>query len=586
MLKFINKLKANNELVSIDTYVNPILEISEIADRVMKMPDGGKALLFKNNGSKFSLLINAFGSEKRMLMALGVKSFDEIPEKYFDMLKVLTSNKTSRKTRLKLLPELFKTAKFLPKTSRDKGQCQEVIHTNPDLNILPILQCWPYDGGKFITLPLVISKHPETGVRNLGMYRMQIFDKQTCGMHWHLHKGGAAHYDEYKKQNKIMPIAVALGGDPVYTYMATAPLPDGIDEFIAAGILRQKPVKMLKCISQDIEVPADADIVIEGYIDPNEDLQIEGPFGDHTGMYSLADKYPVFHVTCITHKQNAVYPATIVGVPPMEDKYLALATEKLFFHPIKLMHPEILDMHLPYFGVAHNLVIFKIKSRYKGQALKIMHSMLGNGQMMFAKVLVCVDNDFSFEDEKSWLSYVLSRINWQNNLQITRGPADVLDHAAYKFAYGGKLLIDASEPSKSENNDFKIEFISIESELDFEALISKFKAESSNKSLIVFLPEETKNLSPELKAWYVLGSIDPHYDCKIIDNCLFINSLVKTKQKDNFNRDWPNVVCMNDETIHAIDKKWSEISNLPFVESPSLAYKDLISGDSAIFKVK
>lgn len=587
MQRFVRELEASGELVTIPASVNPILEISEIADRFMKMPDGGKALLFTNNGTDFPLLINAFGSEKRILQALNIESFDELPAQYIKMLKKLTRPASSLPQRLSSLPALLRSASYLPRIRRRKAICQQVIHNNPDLGMLPVLQCWPNDGGRFITLPVVITRHPVTGVRNVGMYRMQIFDRNTTGMHWHLHKGGAAHYDACRQQNKILPVAVILGGDPVYTYAATAPLPDGIDEFIAAGFMRRKRVKLVKCITQDIEVPEDADIVIEGFIDPTEPMRTEGPFGDHTGVYSLPDSYPVFHVTCITHRRNAIYPATIVGVPPMEDRYLALATEKFFVHPLRLMHEEIIDMHLPWFGVAHNLVFLKLKTRYPGHAFKIMHSMLGNGQMMFAKVLVCVSDDVDFNNEDMWLPEILQRIHWLRDSEISRGPADVLDHAAYTFAYGGKLLIDATMPKsavESNNGGIKMEYLGMGDALSFEQRIDRFMAQFQNHEmkLVVFAETNLSGLTPALRAWYVLNNIDPSADCKIVGNCLFVNATVKSEKTDNFVRDWPNVVCMDEKTIQKMDERWYEITGCNPVTSPSRVVRGLLLGEGAV----
>jgi 4-hydroxy-3-polyprenylbenzoate decarboxylase len=340
---FINTLEKENELIRIKEKVSTNLEITEITDRISKSGNQNKALLFENNGTDFPVLINAYGSTKRMCLALGVNNLDEPGKEIKSIFKNLTSPKNSLFEKLKLLPSLSKFGSWMPKTINGKGKCQKVINLNPDLTILPVLTCWPLDGGPFITLPSVHTKDPETGSRNVGMYRMQVFDKQTTGMHWHMHKTGAKHYRLYKEKGiRKMPVAVSLGGDPVYTYSATAPLPDSVDEYLLAGFLRKKKVELVKCISQDIEVPADAEIVIEGYVDTLEDYILEGPFGDHTGFYSLADFYPKFHVTCITHRKNAVYPTTIVGIPPQEDAWIGKATERIFLAPIQLtMLPEL-----------------------------------------------------------------------------------------------------------------------------------------------------------------------------------------------------------------------------------------------------
>ncbi len=318
--QFIHLLESENELLRITEFVSPELEITEVTDRVSKV--GGKALLFENNGTEFPLLINAFGSEKRMCLALGVEKLDDIGHAIENLLKELSEPKNGFFQKLKLLPTLKQVASWMPKISYGKGECQHVVMEKPDLNLLPVIKCWPFDGGKFITLPVVNTADPVTNMRNVGMYRMQVFSDNLTGMHWHLHKNSARHYNEYKALGKKMPVTVTLGGDPAYTYAATAPMPDNFDEYLLAGFLRKKKVELVKCLTNDIYIPRDVDIVIEGYVDPSEELIFEGPFGDHTGFYSLADYYPKFHVTCITHRKNAVYPATIVGIPPQEDEWL------------------------------------------------------------------------------------------------------------------------------------------------------------------------------------------------------------------------------------------------------------------------
>ena len=315
--------------------------------------------------------------------------------------------------------------------------------SDPDMSKLPVLTCWPADGGPFVTLPAVHTVDPETGAPNVGMYRMQVFEKNLTGMHWHRHKTGANHYEKYKKAGKKMPVAVALGGDPVYTYAATAPMPENVDEYLLAGFLRKKSVKLVKCLTNDLYVPEDADFIIEGFVDPAEDFIWEGPFGDHTGFYSLADWYPRFHVTCITHKKDAVYPATIVGVPPQEDAYIGLATERIFLSPIRMaMVPELKDMTLPVAGVAHNFTVVKIEKNYPGQAVKVMHSLWGAGQMMFNKVLVVVDEEVDIHNHESIFKVFAERFQPDHSLQFSKGPLDVLDHSSSKFAFGSKLGID------------------------------------------------------------------------------------------------------------------------------------------------
>ncbi|MDX1285495.1 MAG: menaquinone biosynthesis decarboxylase, partial [Draconibacterium sp.] len=372
---FIKALEGQGELIRIRDFVNPDLEITEITDRFSKLNEGGKALYFENTGTEFPLLINALGSEKRISLAFRRNSIAELEKEIEKLFKDLMSPKENLWDKLKLLPKLKDVSKWMPKKVKGKGTCQEVIMSDPDLGKLPVLKCWPADGGPFITLPGVHTVDPETGAPNLGMYRMQVFEKNLTGMHWHRHKTGANHFEKYKKMGKKMPVSVALGGDLIYTYAATAPMPENIDEYLLAGFLRKKPVKLVKCLTNDLYIPEDSDFVIEGYVDPEEDFIWEGPFGDHTGFYSLADWYPKFHITCITHRKDAIYPATIVGIPPQEDAYIGLATERIFLSPIRMtMVPELKDMTLPVAGVAHNFTIAQIEKTYPGQAVKVMNS--------------------------------------------------------------------------------------------------------------------------------------------------------------------------------------------------------------------
>ncbi|HET7898852.1 MAG TPA: menaquinone biosynthesis decarboxylase, partial [Flavisolibacter sp.] len=348
-------------------------------------------------------------------------------------------------------------ASWMPKVKSGRGECQEVIWqgSEADITKLPVITCWPKDGGPFVTLPVIHTKDPNTASRNVGMYRMQVFGPQLTGMHWHKHKVSAKHFSEYKKLGKKMPVAVALGGDPAYAYSATAPLPENVDEYMLAGFLRKKKVELVKCITQpDIEVPADADFVIEGYVDPADELIWEGPFGDHTGYYSLPDWYPRFHITCITHKKNAVYPATIVGIPPQEDAWLGKATERIFLAPMKMtMVPEIVDMDMPVEGVFHNLVIAQIKKDYAGQGQKVMNAMWGAGQMMFNKILVLADEGVKIQDYKALAKYVFRNLNPAADICFSQGPMDVLDHSCSKLGFGGKMCFDGTKKFEEETDE-------------------------------------------------------------------------------------------------------------------------------------
>jgi 4-hydroxy-3-polyprenylbenzoate decarboxylase len=451
---FIDKLESAGELLRIKTYVNPILEISEITDRISKSGQGGKALLFENTGYDFPVLMNAYGSERRMCMALGVEHLDDITSEIESLFKLLTSPKNGLLSQLSMLPKLGQFASWMPKVKKGRGACQEVVMAEPDLGKLPVIQCWPKDGGPFVTLPVIHTKDLLTGIRNVGMYRMQVFGPTLTGMHWHKHKVSAKHFSEYKKAGKRMPVAVILGGDPAYAYSATAPLPENVDEYMLAGFLRKKKVELVRCITQpELEVPADADFVIEGYVDPGEELIWEGPFGDHTGYYSLPDWYPRFHVTAITHRKQAVYPATIVGIPPQEDAWLGKATERIFLAPIKMtLVPEIVDMDMPVEGVFHNLVITKIHKEYAGQGQKVMNAMWGAGQMMFNKILALTDGDTPLQDYLSLARYVFRNCNVARDVVFSAGPMDVLDHSCSALGFGGKMCIDGTAKSVEESD--------------------------------------------------------------------------------------------------------------------------------------
>ena len=439
--EFVQVLEREGELKRIRYPVKPELEVTEIADRVMK--SGGPALLFENVvGKNIPVLINAFGSAKRMALALGVKDIEEIARDIEHLTRLKPP--ASLRDKLRMLPELLRLAGAAPKVISGEGACQEVIERDPDLNMLPVLTCWPGDAGPFITLPAVFSRDPRDGRRNVGLYRMQVFDARTTGMHWHPHKVGARHFQRQKEATGRMELAACLGGDPALIYAATAPLPDQIDELLFTGFLRKKAVKLVKAVTVDVEVPADADIVIEGYIDPSEPLSVEGPFGDHTGFYSLADRYPAFHVTCITHRKTPIYLTTIVGRPPMEDAFLGKATERIFLPLMRLTFPEIVDIDLPVHGVFHNLAIVSIKKEYPAHARKIMHGLWGLGQMMFTKIIVVVDHDVDVHDpaEVAWIAG--NHIDPKRDVVFVEGPVDVLDHAAPLMGYGSKMGIDAT----------------------------------------------------------------------------------------------------------------------------------------------
>ena len=446
--EFIHALESSGQLKRVSAPVDSRLEITEIADRISKSPDGGCALLFENvTGASFPLLINAFGSFRRMEMALNCNSFDEIGGRIDSLLKIQPPSGIIEKIRM--LFTLKEIASFMPHPVK-KGPCQEqVFRDGPLLDMLPIQLCWPGDGGPFVTLPLVVTKDPESGIQNLGMYRMHKYDSRTTGMHWQYNKDGARHYQKYKKLGKRMDVAVALGGCPAVTYAATAPLPPDINELMFAGFIESRSIEVVKGITVDLEVPAESDFIIEGYVDPGDE-KIEGPFGDHTGFYSPADIYPVFHVTCITARKDAVYPSTIVGKPPMEDCYMAKATERIFLPIMKLIAPEIVDINLPMEGVFHNCALVSIDKKYSGQGQKVVHALWGMGQMASTKCIAVFDSDTSLSDYGTVLWKLLNNVDPGRDMFYSRGPLDALDHSASYPNYGGKLGIDATRKTREE----------------------------------------------------------------------------------------------------------------------------------------
>jgi 4-hydroxy-3-polyprenylbenzoate decarboxylase len=446
---YIKHLEQCCELMRVKHRVSPKLEITEIADRTVK--SGGPALLFENvEGSDLPVLINHYGSMRRMAMALGVENLDEIGAAIVNLIQAEAPGGLIEK--MMMMPKLAKLASAFPKTV-NKAPCQEVVRIGEGagLAFMPILTCWPGDGGPFITLPMVFTKDPNTDKRNVGMYRMHVYDDKTTGMHWHIHKVGARHYAEYEKRGERMPVAVALGGDPAITYAATAPVPEDFDEMIFAGFLRKAPVEMAQCKSVDLQVPANSEIVLEGYVEPGE-RRVEGPFGDHTGYYSPADEYPVFHLTCVTHRKDPVYPATVVGKPPMEDCFIGKATERIFLPLIKTQIPEIVDINLPVEGIFHNIALVSIKKRYPMQARKVVNALWGLGQMALTKIIIVFDENIDVQDISEVIWRLGSNIDPQRDVFFSEGPVDVLDHAAPQALFGSKMGIDATKKLEGEKH--------------------------------------------------------------------------------------------------------------------------------------
>jgi 4-hydroxy-3-polyprenylbenzoate decarboxylase len=452
---FIAVLEKNNELVRVKAEVDAELEIAEITDRVSKEKGtANKALLFERvKGSAFPVLTNAFGSLKRISLALEVDSLDEIGERVKELVdptNLFPGPGAGLLDKLGVLPKLAELSKFFPKTVK-KAPCQDVVLTGDhvDLTKIPVLRCWPADGGRFITLPMVCSVDPQTKITNVGMYRMQVFDHQTTGMHWHKHKDGARQYQQYEALGRRMEVAVAIGGDPSIIYSATAPLPPVVGEFLFAGFLRKEPLEVVQCKTIDVRVPAGAEFILEGFVDPHE-RRVEGPFGDHTGYYSEADEYPVFHITAITHRKNAIYPATLVGRPPQEDAYLGKATERIFLPLLQMVAPDILDMDMPVEGVFHNNVIVRIKKRYPGHGKKVINTIWGTGMLMLSKFVIVCDEDVNIHDYSEVTWKVMNHVDPQRDVIVMDGPLDILDHSCPQIGFGGKMGIDATRKGPGE----------------------------------------------------------------------------------------------------------------------------------------
>ena len=605
--EYIAALERAGELVRVNVPVDPVLEIAELTDREAKSPGGGRALLFENTGTPFPVLTNMMGSDRRIAMALGVESVDMLTGRIEELFAALTSPRPDLFDKLRMLPLLGRMSRWLPREVKGRGVCQQVVLQGDAarLDLLPVLKCWPQDGGCFVTLPLVHTLDPDTGVRNVGMYRRQLFSPQTTGMQWHLHKTGERHYRAYQRLGKRMPVTVCLGGDPAYTYAATAPMPDNMDEYLLAGFLRERPVELVKCVTNDLRVPADCDIVIEGYVDPSEEKVIEGPFGDHTGFYSLEDYYPLFHVTAITHRRGAVYPATIVGVPPQEDAYIAKATEKIFLAPIRAaMLPEVRDLWMPEAGVAHNIAVVDIRTDYAGQALKAASSLWGAGQMMFNKFMVVTASGRPVRDVAA-LADLLRRIRIPDDLMFSRGPLDVLDHAAPETGLGGKLMFDATGvdpaapletvqlpfPFELSDGIVRVDYALSESwrvlllsaprgvRPDVFAFLEKNRVEGIK--YVILLDEEVDTSRPGDVLWIASSDCDPSRDVTIRDGVVLFDCRSKAGGVNGFLRRWPNVVASSPETIARVDGRWNEYGLGKFMLSPSLHYSRLQYGEGA-----
>ncbi len=589
---FIDLLERRGELRRVRSRVSPRLEIAEMADRAVK--SGGPALLFENvEGSDLPVAINLYGSARRMAWALGVERLDDIAERLRALLDVrlgggligLMSN----------LPKLREMAALPPRRVRS-GPVQEVIHTGDEIDLgrLPVLTCWPQDGGPFVTLPLVITRDPVEEDLNVGMYRMQVFDRRTTGMHWQRHKTGARHLESARRAGTgPLQVAVALGGDPALTYAATAPLPPvpGLNEFALTGFLRGRSLEVVKGVTVDLDVPAHAEIVLEGYVDPDEPWRPEGPFGDHTGFYTLTDLYPAFHVTAVTHRRDPIYPATVVGRPPMEDAFLIEASERIFLVPAQLLQPEIADYHMPPAGIAHNLVNVRIRKTFPGQAYKVANGLLGLGQMMFAKViLVSDDEDLDVRDHLGFWRGVLGRVRPGRDQQFAKGPIDVLDHSSRAWSYGSKIILDGTRKYDEEGGDDVWEAnvererskLPVHAEIfDQHQIAGGFWFITTRKTrpqqgqhlaewaarqpaargvrLIGVVDETTDPRDFDECIWTLLNNIDPERDVQVINDTFggapaFAMDGTPKLADEGFDRPWPEKIVMTDAVKRRVDE--------------------------------
>ncbi len=599
--EFIAKLESAGELIRISTPVSSELEIAEITDRMVKSEGGGKALLFEHTDKGFPVLTNLYGSERRMAMALGVKRLEDISQRLDSLVGSVTSPKENLMDKLRLLPLLGEASQWFPRKKKGAGACQQVILKGEEakLSLLPILKCWPHDGGRFVTLPMVHTIDPDRGIRNVGMYRMQVFDDHTTGMHWHRHKTGARHYEAYKARGSQMPVAVAIGGDPVYAYSATAPVPDNIDEYLLAGLLRGKPVKLVKCITNDIYVPEDCDFVIEGYVDTLEEKVLEGDFGDHTGFYSLKDYYPKFHVTAITHRRDAIYPATIVGIPPQEDAYIAMATERIFLAPIRLvMQPEVEDMYMPSAGTQHNITIISMRQLYERQASKVALGLWGAGQMMFNKYLLLTPATTNVRSTAE-LAALMRNCDLRKSLIRSEGIYDVLDHATATCGYGGKVALDLTNVATTER-EFKIDRTALPAGIEVrEELLNEWGAlllfaennlvldieaiaKATNANYVVVFDKRAVEMSAKELLWLGAANTEPSRDFTLHEATLLIDARPKSPKANNkFPSRWPNVVTSDEATIALVDKRWNEYGIGEMLPSPSEHYRTLQLSEGA-----
>ena len=599
--EYLRELDRLGELSTVNTPVDTIEEIAEISDRIF-MNGHGNALLFSNTGTPFPVATNIFGSDRRIALALGQPSLDLLAHHIQSLADSVTSPKNSLWDKLAMLPFLADASRWLPRRTARRGRCQDVVYTGHEVNLdmLPVLKCWPADGGRFITLPLVHTVDYDSGSVNVGMYRIQIFSRDTAGLHWHQHKTGAKHFESYRRARKPMPVTICVGGDPIYSYVATAPMPDGLDEYLLAGMLRGQPVKLVKSLTNNIWVPADCDFVIEGFVDTLADKTIEGPFGDHTGFYSLCDLYPVLHVTAITHRRDAVWPATLVGIPPKEDFFISKATEKIFLTPIRLaLLPELRDLYMPPQGVSHNMAIVSLAVRYPGHAKQALSAMWGAGQMMFNKYMIVAPEGTDIRDHNA-LAALLRGVDFSTAVVRSDGVLDVLDHAATHTGLGGKLGLDLTASRIAEPlpalqllsagnvllwNDslypqwsVVVLFAEPQQEINVHEFIA---ANNVAKGIFVVLDSRAMHLAPEDWLWLALANTDPARDVLLSDNSIIADARTKIPGAAGYPVRFPNVTVASERTVALVDSRWNEYGLGEFVQSPSLRYRPLLRGDEA-----
>lgn len=580
---FLKKLEAEDELIYINEQVSRDLEITEISDRVMKANEKNKAIIFTNvEGCDYPVCINIFGSDKRMCMALEVENLNDIGDGIKDFIDL--QNYKGIFNQIMALPKLARLYFSFPsKFKIGTPPCQQVIDDVVDLNRIPILKCWPQDGGRFFTMPLVFTKDPETGTQNVGMYRMQVYDQKTTGMHWHLHKDGKEIYEKYRKLGiKKMPVSVVVGSDPATIYSATAPLPKMIDETMLSSYLRKRPLKLVKSITNDIYIPANSEFVFEGYVDIDEEYRLEGPFGDHTGYYSLADMYPIFHIEKITHKKNPIFDVTIVGMPPMEDCYLSLATERIFLPLLSLTVPEIKEMHLPFEAVFHNGALLRVESSYPKHASKIVNAMWGMGQMMYQKLMVVYDQQINLRDYKLCFETFMRNTDFTEDILITEGPLDALDHSSKNKYHGARVGFDSTKKTEDKlfgldsslqiklNHRFKTikiddKYAAIAIQIDkntpddIQNIIATIKTSSdlSQIKLVVVVDQYTDITSFSYIAWRLFNNIDANRDFTLNGQQLIIDATRKLPI-ENGGRDWPDDIVMDREIIDLVTAKFGD----------------------------